>query len=378
MSSSNMATREIEKVSGKNMAHTDPMNVERVIALAKQWVDTQGSRMPGFNGAHLAGGILSLPRQDPFPPYLDVDVRLLLADLPAEGTPEAEGRDLAYQGLILECGAAGVARYRSPEAVLADPDLAGNLVVDGILADPLGLLRPLHERVACDYGRREWVRARCVPMKAAVDRMLEAVARAAQPDYQATRSDEQPLWLLPSTALALSGLLAVSRLERPTYRRSLVLLRHGLAAEGRLDLHEEALRLLGYDRLDRSQVEAYLAACAVAFDLAVAVKDRWVPFDFKLQAHVRPYIVAGAREMIDEGQHREAMFWIASFLIIAHTAIQWCAPQQAGTSQAAVDTLTADVGLTDPDALHARGPRLRALAAAVIALADGAVDRLPA
>ncbi len=360
------------------MAHTDPMNVERAIALAREWVDTQGSRTPGFSGAHLAGGILSLPRQDPFPPYLDVDVRLLLADPPAEGTPEAEGQDLAYQGLILECGVAGVARYRSPEAVLADPDLAGNLVVDGILADPLGLLRPLHERVARDYGRREWVRARCIPMKASVDGMLEAVARAAQPGYRADRSDEQPLWLLPSTALAFSGLLAVAHLERPTYRRSLALLRRVLTSEGRPDLHEETLRLLGYDRLDRRQVEVYLAACAAAFDLAEAVKDRWVPFDFKLQPHVRPYIVDGAREMIDEGQHREAMFWIASFLIIAHTAIQWCAPEQARMSQAAVDTLTADVGLTDHDALPARVPRLRALAAAVSAVADGAVDRLPA
>ncbi len=354
------------------------MNVERVIALAKQWVDVHGSQTPGFSGAHLAGGILSLPRQAPFPPYLDIDVRLLLADPPAEGTPEAEGWDLSYQGLILECGVAGVARYRSPEAILADPDLAGNLVVDGILADPLDLLRPLHERVARDYGRREWARTRCVPMKAAVDGMLEAVARAAQPGYQATRSDEQPLWLLPSTALALSGLLAVAHLERPTYRRSLALLRRALASEGRPDLHEETLRLLGYDRLDRRQVETYLAACAAAFDLAVAVKDRWVPFEFKLQAHVRPYIVDGAREMIDEGQHCEAMFWIASFLIIAHTAIQWCAPQQAGTSQAAVDALTADVGLANPAALHARVPRLRALAAAVTAVADVAVDRLPA
>ncbi len=223
--------REIDKVLGKNMTRTPPMNVERAIALAKEWVDTQGSWTPGFSGAHLAGGILSLPCQAPFPPYLDVDVRLLLTDPPTEGRP---------------------------------------------------------------------------------------------------------------------------------------------------DLHEEALRLLGYDRFDRRRVEAYLAACAAAFDLAVAVKDRWAPFDFKLQPHVRPYIVEGAREMIDEGHHREAMFWIVSFLIIAHTAIQWCAPEQAGTSQVAVDALTADVGLADPAALQARGPRLRALAAAVIALADGAVDRLPA
>jgi hypothetical protein len=46
------------------------------------------------------------------------------------------------------------------------------------------------------------------------------------------------------------------------------------------------------------------------------------PYGFKLLAHVQPYLVEGAQEMIDAGHHREAMLWIAAFCCIANTAIQ--------------------------------------------------------
>ena len=57
------------------------------------------------------------------------------------------------------------------------------------------------------------------------------------------------------------------------------------------------------------------------FDLATAVTKTPVPFQFKLQPSVCPYVVDGAQEMIDEGYWREAMFWIALFTMVAHGAI---------------------------------------------------------
>src|SRR5262249_40619276 len=80
----------------------------------------------------------------------------------------------------------------------------------------------------------------------------------------------------------------------PTHRRCLVQLRDVLHAAGRRDLHEATLQLLGWAHLRRQEVEAYLADCAMAFDRAVAVTRTPVPFQFKLQAHVPPYIIRRA------------------------------------------------------------------------------------
>src|SRR5690242_20684284 len=123
------------------------MYVYQAIDLAKEWVDTQGRAIPGFRGAHLLGGALTLPKDAIFPAYRDVDLNIV-----CEGARETATHDLAYKGLILEYGVVDMERYCSPEAVLANPELASNLAVDSILADPCGLLEPLHQAVAAQYA----------------------------------------------------------------------------------------------------------------------------------------------------------------------------------------------------------------------------------
>jgi hypothetical protein len=124
------------------------MDVGQVMALAHEWVEVHGSHTPGFCGAHLVGGILSMPKESFFPPYLDVDFKLVL-----ESTQEVEPHEIAYQGLILEYGTIGIEHYRSAEAVLSNPELACNLAVESILADPADLLHPLHAVVAQEYAK---------------------------------------------------------------------------------------------------------------------------------------------------------------------------------------------------------------------------------
>lgn len=148
------------------------MDVEQVIALAKEWVDAEASRMPGFCGAHLMGGVTYTPRQSTFPPYRDVDMAIVL-----DGKQEMGVYDVAYRGLILEYGEYGVERYAQPGTVLADPELASNLVADSILADPHGILVPLQVTVRQEYARRKWVLARCDVGAASAQRGLAALGQ---------------------------------------------------------------------------------------------------------------------------------------------------------------------------------------------------------
>src|SRR5262245_66448739 len=112
--------------------------------------------MPRFRGAHLMGSILSMPHDAPFSAYKDIDFNIVCA-----GASETTTHDVAYKGLILEYSVLDVERYRSAEAVLANPELASNLAVEGILADPFGLLAPLQQATAAQYACRRWVQARC-------------------------------------------------------------------------------------------------------------------------------------------------------------------------------------------------------------------------
>jgi hypothetical protein len=309
------------------------------------------------------GSILSLPYDAPFPDYRDVDFNIVVDDeMHLTAT-----HDVAAGGLMLEYSTVSIGRYRSPEDVLANPELAANLAVDSILADPHGILGPLHQAVGAQYAQRRWVLARCEYEQQVVAQVLAGLRAAATPP--------EALWLLSNIALFLSGLLAEASLQPPTHRRSLVLLRDVLHSAGRSDLHEATLQLLGWAHLRRQDVEAYLGECALAFDCAVAVTRTPVPFQAKLQPHVRPYIIDGAQEMIDAGYHREAMFWISGFLMFANAAIQADAPAlEKLRFQASLERLIAEMGLSRPGGLAARVAEAEALTDAIAAVAHALVE----
>jgi len=216
------------------------------------------------------------------------------------------------------------------------------------------------------------------------DAQARASLRNALPTLRRTLGDDlllvdrEAVQLNPQSALWVDALVAVANLKLPTHRRCLILTRQLLEGHGRAELHDELLRLLGYHHLTREQVERYLQAGAEAFDRAVQVARTPVQFGFKLCAHVRPYIIDAAQEMVDAGHHREAMFWIGGFLVIANGAIQADAPPaDRPYFQATVDGLLADLGLDTLQAVAVRVARARVIAEAVFKLADEMVTNTP-
>ncbi len=286
--------------------------VADVVAIVREWVDQQARHLPDFAGAYLWGGITALPPDAPFSLYRDVDVVVVLT----QGAPE-DDLEIFYRGLMLEVIQQNLAAHQDAEAVLANPSHGPNMATTQILADPTGGLTPLRQAVAAEYGRRRWIQARCAAEKASAEEWLAAMRQAATP---LDRMVAVRVFLG-----ALSGLLAVAQLQRPTTRRTLALLRELLEAQGRPDLHESALMLMGSAHLSRAEVQALLDQCVRAFDRAVAVYQTPLPFGFVMRPHLRPYHVAGTQEMIDEGNHREAMFWITC-LDTAYLVLQNDAP----------------------------------------------------
>jgi len=193
--------------------------VEEVVAIVREWVDLHARHLPDFAGAYLWGGITALPPDAAFHLYRDVDVVVVVTN-----GAQDDDQEVFYQGVSLEIISKNLKEHQDAEAVLADPSSGPNMATTQILADPTGILTPLHQAVAADYRRRRWIEARCEAEKASAEEWLTNMRQAATP---AERMDAARVFLG-----ALSGLLAVAQLKRPTTRRTLALLRELLEAHG--------------------------------------------------------------------------------------------------------------------------------------------------
>lgn len=286
---------------------------------AREWVAVNAGRWPGLRAAHLVGGITTMADDAPFPREKDVDLHLIFAaesPLLAEETPGFRILEEPYGGVAIEAGLKSEIEYRSAEAVLANPEIAHHLTVDSILYDPDGLLRGLQETVRREYPRRRWVLARLDHERRGLAGALELLA-FAQEKWGASGE----LNILGYTTTFVTAALWVATLSAPQMGGRMFLKRRTLlAAYDRLDLHEELLAILGLTNVSAAEVEQFLREATEAFDLAIALRQahpeiahEFGPFQHKLHAHLRPYLVETCRGMLNEGYHREAMGWLMPY-----------------------------------------------------------------
>lgn len=340
--------------------------VHMVVEIVREWVDLHARHLPDFAGAYLWAGITALPLDALFPLYRDVDVVVVLSNPIQEDTQEA-----FYRGLMLEIILKHIDAHRDVEAVLADPSLGPNVAATQILADPTGALVPLQQAVRASFGRRRWVQARCEAEKATAAQQLAAMRQVSNPVL-----NQEPFWPVWQLLNALSGLLAVADLKRPTTRRTLALLGELLVEHGRPELHEEALGVWGSAHLTRADVQVMLEQSVVAFDRSVAVYRTPTPFGFTIRAHLRPYLVDATQELIDAGHHREATFWIMTLITESYLVLQNDAADAEKPAFAAqLQALLTAFGYTSREAWAARAAAAQWLTREVLALADKLVAR---
>lgn len=289
---------------------------------ARDWVLANLETWPDLVAAHLVGGITTMPEAIEYPAVKDVDIHLVFADdspMLAPAGPWGTILGEEFKGILIEAGLKPVSEYASPEAVLANPEIAQHLLHEsGILYDPDGLLAGLHLDVSAEFNRRQWVQARVDYERSGVSGAVGMLPFARE---QFGASGE--LNILGYTNTFLTAALQLASL-RPLRMggRMFVNMREVLAEYDRLDLYECTLESLGTREVTPEQATEYLARSAEAFDLAITVRRSRFPFDHKLHAHLRPYFVDSCQGMIDEGNHREAFCWIQPFLLCSTDVIQ--------------------------------------------------------
>lgn len=343
------------------------MNVGQAKAAARRWVLEEGVKLPGFRGAFYHGSTNWLPDDVPLSPASDVDVMVVLAD----PNPPIKPGKFVYQGVLLEVSYLASDEVRSPEQVLGQAHLAGSFRAPGVIDDPSGRLTLLQAAVAKDYAKRRWVRARCEHTLGKIRGILRSLGEPAP------LHDEVTAWLF-ATGITTHVLL-VAGLRNPTVRRRYVAARELLAEYGHAAFYESLLELLGCAGMSRERAEQHLTALAEVFDAAVAVVETPFPFASDLSEHARPIAIDGSRDLIERGDHREAVFWMLATYSRCRKVLYRDAPEEMlDRFDPAYWALLGDLGIASSADLRRRGdeverflPRLWEVAGAIMAANRG-------
>jgi hypothetical protein len=269
-------------------------------AAARQWVIAEGATIPGFAGAFYHGSTNWLPDDADLPATSDVDIMVVLAD----SEPPVKLGKFVYQDVLLEVSYLPQDQLQEPAQILSNSHMAGSFRNPGIIADPSGTLTTLQIAVAKDYAKRHWVTKRCEHARDKALNNLQAL-NASDPFH-----DQVAVWLF-ATGVMTHVLLAAG-LKNPTVRQRYVATRALLTDYGHLDFYETLLDLLGCAQISRARVEQHLAALAEVFDVTKTVIKTPFFFASDLSDSARPIVIDGSRTLIEEGLHREAIFWMVA------------------------------------------------------------------
>jgi hypothetical protein len=325
------------------------MLVRQAKEIARQWVAAQAAHLPGFRGAFFHGSINDLPAEAALPANSDVDVMVVLetGDLPAKPGKLLEG------GMLVEVSYLSMDQLRSPEQVLGISHLAGSFRTPSIILDPTGALTQLQSVVSAQFARRQWVVRRC---QHAQDKALAALRALDEPapfPIQANRC-------LFATGLTTHVLLAAG-LKNPTVRKRYLAARDLLAETGYSRLYLELLGLLGCAEMSQARCEHHLDRLAQVFDATQTALRSPFPFASDLSEAARQIAIDGSRELIEAGNHREAVFWLA----VTYSRCQIVLAQDAPAEEyekylPGYLALLGDLGMGSAADIQRRGQQVRA------------------
>lgn len=334
--------------------------------IAKKWVMEEGSQVPGFFGAFFHGSINWLPDEAALPTASDIDVMIVLD---RSSPPEKPGKFL-YQGVIIEATYLPVEHVQSAEQVLGLSHLAGSLRGNSIITDPTGHLYTIQVGVSCGYAKRKWVLKRCEHAEQKVLQHLQSLDKAA------FFHDQVIAWLFGVGVT--THILLVAGLKNPTVRKRYLAVRELLAEYGQIEFYEILLEMLGAARMSQARVEHHLVGLETVFDAALEIIRSPFPFAADISQLARPVAINGSRQLIERGDHQEAVFWIAVTYSRCQKVLFQDGP--AGSSELygpGYQALLADLGIQSSTDLQQRCQQVRDMLPSIWQVANFILDTNP-
>jgi hypothetical protein len=327
---------------------------------------TEAGNLPGYRGALWHGSIVDLSGGRELPASSDIDIVVVVDDPIAR---PALGK-IVREGVLLDVSFVGWDAIRDPDSLLADHSLAPTFRNPELLDDPAGALGSIVAAVGRGFSRRPSVERRCASAIGRIERNLASLGET-RPFHENVMA-----WLF-GTGITTHVLL-VAGLRNPTVRKRYLVARELHDEVGMPEVYPELLELLGCERWTRETARRHLDALAEAFDAAGEVLRTPVFFANDLSPAARPIAIGGSRELIDAGDHREAVFWIVATWCRCMIAFRNDAPALEARFAPAFRATVAHLGIEDladlrrrADAVLAWLPRLRSVAESVMDATPG-------
>jgi hypothetical protein len=308
---------------------------------AAAWVARHARSDTYFRGAYFSGSTVGLPDHAELPASSDIDIVVVTA----QDDPPAKPGKLRYRDALLEVSYLPWAHLVSVDDVLASYHLAGSFRTDTIIDDPTGHLRRLQVHVSGNFAARTWVRRRCQDARHRIESRLAAI------DPSAPFHEQVAAWLFPTGVT--THVLLVAALRNPTVRLRYLAAREVLADYGRLGLYPELLDLLGCRHLSARRIQHHLRELTKTFDATAEVAKSPFFFSSDITQAARPIAIDGSQDLIDRGDHHEAVFWIIATFARCHTILAADAPELHHALTPAFQAAVTDLGIRSTrDILH--------------------------
>ncbi|MEF3303151.1 hypothetical protein [Paenibacillus sp. GYB003] len=318
------------------------MNIGVARAAATEWVMQYTGQEPWFMGAYFSGSTVGQPDDAMMSVGSDMDVVVVTS----EANPPLKPGKFIYRGALIEITFLSWNQIASPEEVLASYHLAGSFRVDTIIADPTGQLRVVQQKVSRHFAERDWVRRRCENVRQKIEHGLRNI------DPTAPWHDQFMAWLFMTGVT--THVLLVAALRNPTVRLRYLAVYNVLREFGRTDIYPELLRLLGCEHWTPQRASHHLSALARTFDAAAAHAKTPFLFSSDITVASRPIAIDGSRNLIRDGYHREAVFWIGATFARCHKILSADAPKLQVELAPAFEEFVKDLGIPSSDTLARR------------------------
>ena len=280
------------------------MNVAEAVsaitpALAERWHATDG-----YVGTYLAGSALELGSRDAISLYSDIDVLVVLEDSKAFTRPgKSLVGDVTVEVSLIDAAAVMDADAAAGTYWLA-PTVSGGVILDA----KDSRMSTASRQVRRQYFRRSFVTRRCR------DVVRRAESHLSRSSAAGSHHKRLEAWLFGSAVQCHLPLVASGR--NPTGRLRYLRAQEQLARYGMSDIYADLLTTLGCADWTSDSTTEHFGRMKTVFDDVCAYPDK---YPTRLSTEIAPWMrrqtVEGTKYLIDDGRHREAVFWIGATLV---------------------------------------------------------------
>lgn len=305
--------------------------------VAAGWVTSHYEQENQVRGAFFHGSVNWMDDTTILPPTSDIDIMLV-----CDGTYATKLGKRLEGGLLIELSSIDKSVFKPVEKISGNYFLAGSFREPTWIFDHDGILDRTTAITRRNFSDPYYIQ----------QRIEHALSNSA--NYFERSKKDLPLHERVSCWLFARGVLAqvllVAGLKNPTVRKRYLDARVLLEHHREEGFFEELLALSNFHQISPELAIKHLDNLEKTFDQVTTLVNKSHPFAADLTADARSVAIGGSRELIANGAHREAMFWIiATFCRCMTVVSQQPASEEIQVSQNNFQLLLHDLNLDDAE-----------------------------